>query len=107
MSKSILLQSIFLITCSMTMNACKDADHKDLEKASEYYKQATEYRKESKYQKALEIRERVLGGKHPATDKGYNGIGIIYCKQRLYEKALSYYIRTLKVYEKGFGGKLF
>ena len=39
------------------------------------------------YQRALAIRERVLGAEHPDTASSLNNLAILYAKQGKYEKA--------------------
>jgi tetratricopeptide (TPR) repeat protein len=62
------------------------------------YEEALNY-----YQKALEIREKALGKKHPDTATNYNNIGAIYSNQGDYDKALEYYQTALDIHEKALG----
>ncbi len=65
-----------------------------------YYAQGA-YRKAFKcYQKALEIREKVLGKEHPDTAATYNNIAVVYSTEGVYRKALKWYEKALKVREK-------
>ena len=62
------------------------------------YPKALEY-----YQKALEIREKVLGLEHPSTATSYNNIGAVYDSTGDYPKALEYYLKDLQICEKVLG----
>ena len=67
-------------------------------------------RKYAKYNKAVEIynrvitlRERLYGTEHPDTAYSYNNIGIVYKDLSEYEKALEYHLKALKIKEKVLG----
>jgi len=64
------------------------------------YPQALSY-----YQKALAIREKVLGLEHPDTASSYNNIGILYSDQGDYELALSYCQKALAIRKKVLGSE--
>mmetsp|Transcript_67653 Transcript_67653/g.109732 ORF Transcript_67653/g.109732 Transcript_67653/m.109732 type:complete len:353 (+) Transcript_67653:735-1793(+) len=49
------------------------------------------------YQKALEIRTRVLGGDHPDVGASYNNIGKVYRLQGRYEEALAQHHQSLDI----------
>ena len=55
------------------------------------------------YQKALAIREKVLGSEHPDTAASYNNIGLLYHDQGDYPQALNYYQKALSIREKVLG----
>ena len=55
------------------------------------------------YQKALKIRKKIFGIKHPDTATSYNNIGSIYYNQGDYAKALEYYQKALEIFEKVLG----
>ena len=55
------------------------------------------------YQKALEIREKVLGKDHPSTGTTYNNIAGVYDSQGDYPKALEWYQKALNILEKRLG----
>ena len=57
-------------------------------------------------EKAVVIRENVLGTEHPSTATTYNNIGLVYWKrggQGDYDKALEYYEKALEIKEKVYG----
>ena len=62
------------------------------------YDKALEY-----HNKALTIRENVLGTDHPDTATSYNQTGIVYNDKGEYDKALKYYNKALKISEKVYG----
>ena len=62
------------------------------------YDKALEY-----YDKALEVRERVLGSGHPDTATTYNNMALVYKEQGDYDKALEYYDKALEVRERVLG----
>ena len=64
------------------------------------YEKALEYN-----EKALLIREKVLGAEHPATAATYNNIAVVYSDQGDYEKALEYYEKALLIREKVLGAE--
>ena len=55
------------------------------------------------YQKALNIREKILGPDHPDTAATYNNIAAVYSKQGEYNKALEWYQKALNIDEKILG----
>ena len=55
------------------------------------------------YEKALAIRERVLGPEHPSTATTYNNMAGVFRTQGEYEKALGYYEKALTVYKMKLG----
>jgi len=55
------------------------------------------------YQKALAIREKVLGSEHPDTAASYNNIGLLYHDQGDYPQALNYYQKALAIHKKVLG----
>ena len=63
-----------------------------------FYQEALEY-----YEKALEIREKVLGKEHPDTAATYNNIAGVYQDQGNYGEALEYYRKALEIKEKVLG----
>jgi tetratricopeptide (TPR) repeat protein len=62
------------------------------------YSQAFEW-----YQKALAIREKVLGKEHRSTATTYNNISSVYASQGDYPKALEWYQKALAIREKVLG----
>ena len=62
------------------------------------YPKALEY-----YQKALAIKEKVLGEEHPSTATSYNNIGGVFDSRGDYPKALEYYQKALAIFEKVLG----
>ena len=64
------------------------------------YNRALEY-----LNKALKIREKVLGTEHPSTAINYNDIGVCYDNLGDYDKAFEYYNKALKIQEKVLGTK--
>jgi CHAT domain-containing protein len=62
------------------------------------YGEALEY-----YQKALAIREKVLGAQHPSKATSYSSIGLVYHSMGDYPKALEYYQKALAISEKVLG----
>ena len=67
------------------------ADQGDYDKSTEYY------------DKAIIIREKVLGTDHPETASVYNNIALVYYEKGDYEKALEYYNMALTIHKKVFG----
>ena len=68
------------------------------------YKAQGDYAKALEYnQKALAIREKVLGQEHPSTATTYNNIALVYQAQGDYAKALEYYKKDLAISEKVLG----
>jgi tetratricopeptide (TPR) repeat protein len=63
-----------------------------------FYRQA-----ESLYQRALAIREKVLGPEHPATAESLNSLAILYRTWGRYEQAEPLYQRALAIREKVLG----
>ena len=55
------------------------------------------------YERALEIREKVLGQEHPDTATMYNNLAGVYKTQGDYEKAEEYYLKALKILKKILG----
>jgi tetratricopeptide (TPR) repeat protein len=55
------------------------------------------------HQKALAIRERVLGTDHSDTATSYNNIGSTYNSMQNYPKAIEYYLKTLAILERVLG----
>ncbi|GHU15706.1 hypothetical protein FACS189441_7740 [Betaproteobacteria bacterium] len=55
------------------------------------------------HEKALAIREKVLGKEHPDTATSYNNIALVYNKQGDYPKALEWHEKALVIYEKVLG----
>jgi len=54
-------------------------------------------------QKALAIREKVLGTEHPDTAASYNNIGSVYYSMGEYDKALEFLLKALAIKEKVLG----
>ncbi len=54
--------------------------------------------KPMRMQKALGIRERVLGEEHPDTATSYNNLAGVYESQGKYKGAISYYIKAYNVF---------
>ena len=59
------------------------------------YSQSLEY-----YNKALTIREKVLGKEHPDTARIYNNIAVVYDHKGDYDRALEFYGKALTICEK-------
>ena len=57
------------------------------------------------YEKALVIREKVLGKEYPDTATIYNNIAEVYRKQGQYDKALEYYEKSLVIFKNVFGNE--
>jgi tetratricopeptide (TPR) repeat protein len=55
------------------------------------------------FQRALKIREKVLGPDHPTTATTLNNLGALYLSMGNYAKAEPLFQRTLKIYEKALG----
>ncbi|MCL2399666.1 MAG: tetratricopeptide repeat protein, partial [Defluviitaleaceae bacterium] len=55
------------------------------------------------YERAIKIREKVLGLDHPSTATSYNNIAGVYTSQGEYGKALELYEKTMKIREKVLG----
>ena len=55
------------------------------------------------YEKALAVREKVLGEEHSDTAKSYDNIGLIHHNQRDYDGALEWYGKALAIREKALG----
>ena len=55
------------------------------------------------YQRALEIREKVLGPQHPDVATTLNNLAVLYRQMGDYEKALPLYQRALDIREKVLG----
>jgi len=55
------------------------------------------------YNKALRIREKVLGTEHPATATTYNNIAVVYKAQGDYATALQWYKKACRVLRKVLG----
>lgn len=92
------------------ISLCEEIDEKGEQTAGAYnnigvvYYNLSEYDDALKYYgKALEIRKKVLGAKHPDTANSYNNIGIVYYDLGKYEDALKYYKDALKIQEKVLG----
>ena len=62
------------------------------------YEKALEYNN-----KALPIRQSVLGENHPDVASSYNNLGLIYFKQENYKKALEYFQKALNIRQQVFG----
>lgn len=62
------------------------------------YDRALEY-----YQKALDIRERVLGKNHPDTAGTYNNIATAHHDKGDDDRALEYYVKALAIFERVLG----
>lgn len=54
---------------------------------------------EKYYEKALKIREEVLGENHPDTASSYNNLAIVYYRQERYEEAETLYKKVIKIRE--------
>ena len=52
------------------------------------------------YQKALDLREQILGPEHQDTATTYNSLAGVYSKQGYFLKALEWYEKTLAIFEK-------
>jgi tetratricopeptide (TPR) repeat protein len=52
------------------------------------------------YQKALAVREKVLGAEHSDTASIYNNIAIVYRNQSEYDKALKWHQKALAIKKK-------
>lgn len=92
------------------ISLCEEIDEKGEQTAGAYnnigvvYYNLSEYDDALKYYgKALEIRKKVLGAKHPDTANSYNNIGIVYYDLGKYKDALKYYKDALKIQEKVLG----
>ncbi len=57
------------------------------------------------YNKALSIRQKVLGEEHPDTATSYNNIGYVYSELGDYDKSLEYYDKALSIYRKVLGNE--
>ncbi|MDO0824092.1 tetratricopeptide repeat protein, partial [Desulfosporosinus nitroreducens] len=57
------------------------------------------------YKRSLEIREEVLGAKHPSTANSLNNLALLYDKQGRYEEAEPLYKRSLEIREEVLGAK--
>lgn len=57
------------------------------------------------YNKALQIREKLLGAEHPDTAATYNNIAGVYDSQGDYHKALEWYQKALTIYELKLGSE--
>ncbi|RDC65533.1 tetratricopeptide repeat protein [Adhaeribacter pallidiroseus] len=55
------------------------------------------------YQKALQLRRKILGDDHPGLCSSYNNIGIIYYRKGEYDQALKYYYQDLEISLKSSG----
>ena len=55
------------------------------------------------YQRALDIREKVLGPQHPDVATTLNNLAVLYDSMGDYEKALPLYQRALEICEKVLG----
>ena len=55
------------------------------------------------YQRALEIREQMLGAQHPDTATSLNNLANLYRKQEKYELAEPLYQRAISIFERTFG----
>ena len=55
------------------------------------------------YQKALAIREKVLGTEHPNTATTYHNIGFSYYKMKKYDTALEYMNKALAIFQEKLG----
>ncbi|WP_333803344.1 tetratricopeptide repeat protein, partial [Sulfurospirillum sp.] len=55
------------------------------------------------YEKALKIREKVLGSNHPDSATTYNNIAGVYHSKGIYDKALKWYEKALEIREKVLG----
>ncbi len=65
---------------------------------AELYRTQGRYEKaEPYYDKALEIRRRVLGEDHPSTATSYNNLALLYKTQGRYEEAEPYYEKALEI----------
>ena len=68
------------------------------------YRQMGDYEKALPlYQKALDIREKVLGSQHPDVANTLNNLALLYSDMGDYEKALPLYQKALEIYEKVLG----
>jgi Tfp pilus assembly protein PilF len=52
------------------------------------------------YEKALEIEQKTLPGKHPDLASSYNNIGNVYKNMGEYSKTLTYYEKALEIFQK-------
>ena len=68
--------------------------------ASVYHNQGNYEAALKYYRKAMYIREKVLGEKHPSTAIIYNNLALLYQDQGNYEEALTYYQKALNIQEK-------
>ena len=67
---------------------------------------AGKYRQaEPLFQRALKIREKVLGAEHPDVASSLNNLALLYKTQGLYEKAEPLFQRSLKIREKVLGAE--
>ena len=68
------------------------------------YKNQGKYEEaEPLYQRALAIKERVLGEEHPDTAGSLNNLALLYADQGKYEEAEPLYQRALAIYERVLG----
>src|SRR5207253_4044179 len=71
-----------------------------------YLKDIAQYPEaEPLYQRALAIRERVLGAEHPNTAMSLNGLANLYANQGKNEQAEPFYRRALAIYEHVLGAE--
>lgn len=68
-----------------------------------YLAQSSLDRAREHYERALELREQVLGPEHPAVADAMSNLGIIYGTEGANERAEEVFIRTLKIRERAFG----
>ena len=73
--------------------------------AALYAKQGKYEQAEPLFQRALAIRERVLGAEHPDTASSLNNLAILYRNQGKYEQAEPLYQRALTIYERVLGAE--
>ena len=75
-----------------------------LNKAGDYLDQSAQYEQaEPLYQRALAIRERVLGPDHPDTADSLNNLAVLYFHRGKYEQAEPLYQRALAIREQVLG----
>ena len=71
--------------------------------ALEYYRQGKYEKAEELHEKALRIREHLLGEEHPDTTESYNNLALVYSSQGKCEKAEELHEKALRIRERLLG----